>query len=67
MATFVLVHEAWRGGWCYNRVAKRLRHAGHEVYTPGRVSFRNFSCVPWLNLSSKGGESIKRRSLLAIQ
>ncbi|MDB5411135.1 MAG: hypothetical protein JWL84_6047 [Rhodospirillales bacterium] len=34
MATFVLVHGAWHGGWCYGRVAKMLRAAGHEVYTP---------------------------------
>jgi pimeloyl-ACP methyl ester carboxylesterase len=34
MATFVLVHGAWHGGWCYRRVAQRLRQAGHEVYTP---------------------------------
>jgi len=34
MATFVLVHGAWHGGWCYRRVAARLRAAGHEVYTP---------------------------------
>ena len=34
MATFVLVHGAWHGGWCYKRVARLLRGAGHEVYTP---------------------------------
>jgi len=34
MTTFVLVHGAWHGGWCYNRVARLLRQAGHEVYTP---------------------------------
>jgi pimeloyl-ACP methyl ester carboxylesterase len=34
MGTFILVHGAWRGGWCYKRVAQRLRQAGHEVYTP---------------------------------
>ena len=35
MATFVLVHGAWHGGWCYKRVAARLlRQAGHEVCTP---------------------------------
>jgi pimeloyl-ACP methyl ester carboxylesterase len=34
MATFLLVHGAWHGGWCYKRVAARLRAAGHEVYTP---------------------------------
>lgn len=34
MATFVLVHGAWHGGWCWQRVAPLLRAAGHEVYTP---------------------------------
>jgi pimeloyl-ACP methyl ester carboxylesterase len=34
MATFVLVHGAWHGGWCYARVAKKLRAAGHDVFTP---------------------------------
>ena len=34
MATFVLVHGAWHGGWCWKKVAPLLRAAGHEVYTP---------------------------------
>jgi pimeloyl-ACP methyl ester carboxylesterase len=33
-STFVLVHGAWHGGWCYSRVAERLRAAGHRVFTP---------------------------------
>jgi pimeloyl-ACP methyl ester carboxylesterase len=32
--TFVLVHGAWHGGWCWQRVAGRLRGAGHAVFTP---------------------------------
>ena len=32
--TFVLVHGAWHGGWCWQRVADRLRGAGHGVFTP---------------------------------
>ena len=31
---FVLVHGAWHGGWCWRRVAKVLRAAGHVVFTP---------------------------------
>jgi hypothetical protein len=31
--TFVLVHGAWHGGWCWTR-AERLRGAGHRVFTP---------------------------------
>jgi pimeloyl-ACP methyl ester carboxylesterase len=32
--TFVLVHGSWHGGWCWTRVADRLRAAGHQVFTP---------------------------------
>jgi len=32
--TFVLVHGAWYGGWCWKKVAKELRAAGHYVSTP---------------------------------
>jgi pimeloyl-ACP methyl ester carboxylesterase len=32
--TFVLVHGAWHGGWCWQRVADRLRDKGHRVFTP---------------------------------
>lgn len=31
---FVLVHGAWMGGWCWRDVAKILRAAGHQVFTP---------------------------------
>lgn len=32
--TFVLVHGAWHGGWCWAAVAEALRERGHRVYTP---------------------------------
>jgi pimeloyl-ACP methyl ester carboxylesterase len=34
MASFVLVHGAWHGGWCWRRLAPLLRAAGHEVFAP---------------------------------
>jgi pimeloyl-ACP methyl ester carboxylesterase len=34
MATFVLVHGAVVGGWCWRWVAPLLSEAGHEVHTP---------------------------------
>jgi len=34
MATFVLVHGAWSGGWCYYKVAEQLRAKGHRVFSP---------------------------------
>ena len=32
--TYVLVHGAFHGGWCWSRVAGRLRAEGHRVFTP---------------------------------
>lgn len=34
MASFVLIHGAWHGGWCWDKVAAVLRDAGHRVATP---------------------------------
>ncbi|MGP4022451.1 alpha/beta fold hydrolase [Actinomadura sp. 3N407] len=34
MSVFVLVHGAWHGGWCWDRVVPALRAAGHEVHAP---------------------------------
>jgi pimeloyl-ACP methyl ester carboxylesterase len=33
-ATFVLVHGAWHGGWCWRRVADRLTEKRHYVVAP---------------------------------
>lgn len=32
--TFVLVHGAWHGGWCWRDVRNMLLDAGHRVFTP---------------------------------
>ena len=34
MATYVLVHGSWQGGWIWKPVVAKLRAAGHEVYAP---------------------------------
>jgi pimeloyl-ACP methyl ester carboxylesterase len=34
MATFVLLHPAWFGGWCWAKVTPGLRARGHQVLTP---------------------------------
>ena len=32
--TYVLLHGAWHGGWCWRAVAEGLRVQGHRVFTP---------------------------------
>lgn len=34
MTHFVLIHGAWHGGWCWYKLATRLRAAGHVVTCP---------------------------------
>lgn len=34
MATFILIHGAWHGGWCWERVLPLLTAEGHQVLAP---------------------------------
>jgi pimeloyl-ACP methyl ester carboxylesterase len=34
MATFVLIHGAWHGGWCFDEIKPMLEAAGHIVLAP---------------------------------
>ena len=34
MSTFILVHGAWHGGFCWRHMAPLLRARGHEVHAP---------------------------------
>lgn len=34
MAIYVLVHGAWHGGWCWEKVVPLLQQQGHQVYAP---------------------------------
>ncbi len=35
--TYVLVHGAWHGGWCWRRAADAPHAQGHRVFTPTRT------------------------------
>src|SRR5262245_17861037 len=34
MSTFVLVHGAWHGAWCWYKVVPQLTQAGHTAIAP---------------------------------
>lgn len=34
MTTFILIHGAFFGGWCWDSVSKRLEASGHSVFAP---------------------------------
>jgi pimeloyl-ACP methyl ester carboxylesterase len=54
MATFVLVPGGAHGGWCYQRVARRLQAAGHIVYavTLTGVGERSHLVSPEIDLNT---------------
>ena len=54
MATFVLVHGAWAGGWCWKLVTPLLRAQGHEVYTPTLTGLgeRSHLAGPWVSFDT---------------
>lgn len=54
MATFVLVHGAWHGSWCWRRVRKALQARGHAVFTPTLtgVGERSHLLSPQVNLDT---------------
>jgi pimeloyl-ACP methyl ester carboxylesterase len=54
MATFVLVHGAWHGSWCWKRVRKALQAEGQEVFTPTLtgVGERSHLLAPQVNLNT---------------
>ena len=47
MSTFVLVHGAWHGAWCWERVAPLLREAGQRVITPDLPGHGADRTPPW--------------------
>jgi len=34
MSTYVMVHGAWHGAWCWYKVVPLLQRAGHTVVAP---------------------------------
>src|SRR5580698_7000937 len=54
MATFVLVHGAWHGAWCWRRVAAMLRRNGHDVFAPTLtgVAERSHLLTPHINVDT---------------
>jgi pimeloyl-ACP methyl ester carboxylesterase len=52
--TFVLVHGAWHGGWCWRRVSDLLERRGHKVFTPTMTGLgeRSHLIDPKVNLAT---------------
>ena len=53
MTTYILVHGAWHGAWCWHRIVARLRQASHQVIAPDLLSLgRDFTPTRSVTLAS---------------
>jgi pimeloyl-ACP methyl ester carboxylesterase len=53
MSTYVLVHGAWHGAWCWYKVIPRLEKLGHTVIAPDSLS-HGLERTPPLETTLKG-------------
>ena len=61
MATFVLIHGAYQGGWIWSPVASRLRVQGHNVYAPSLdgCAERSAQVRPGINTETHAEELVE--------
>lgn len=69
MSVFVLVHGAWHGGWCWDRVAPALRAAGHEVHAPTLtgLSERAHLLSPQVGLDTHAEDIVRLLDVLRLR
>ena len=53
MSTYVLIHGAWHGGWCWDKVVPLLEKEGHNVNERPQQRihmnyYRRFFWVDWI-------------------
>jgi len=64
MATFVLVHGAWHGGWCWDRLRPVLAARGHDSITvdlpceDGSASFEDYAAVTLAAIPSDASDVV---------
>jgi pimeloyl-ACP methyl ester carboxylesterase len=58
MATFVMVHGAYQGGWVWQRIVARLTAAGHSVFAPSLdgCAERRHALRPGISTETHGAE-----------
>lgn len=69
MTTFVLVHGAWHGGWCWDRVAPLLRAEDHAVHAPTLtgLSERSHLLSPQIGLDTHTDDVLRHIDVLGLR
>jgi pimeloyl-ACP methyl ester carboxylesterase len=46
MATYILIHGAWHGGWCWHRIVTQLERGSHRALAPDLLSLGRDRTLP---------------------
>lgn len=57
---YILIHGAWHGSWCWNRIAPRIEKPGSKVLTPdlpghydNKYNFKNVTLITYVDYITK--------------
>jgi pimeloyl-ACP methyl ester carboxylesterase len=71
MSVFILIHGAWHGAWCWEKVIPLLHQAGHMVYAPDlpshgkdKTSCKDIHLHNYINFIGKIIKSIPEKVIL---
>jgi pimeloyl-ACP methyl ester carboxylesterase len=66
MSTYVLIHGAAQGGWCWNKIRRILEDGGHVVYTPDLPGHSPSHGIPAREITFERYVSFVRNMITAI-
>jgi pimeloyl-ACP methyl ester carboxylesterase len=69
MTTFLLVHGAWHGGWCWSPLVQELEARGHAARTPTLTGLaeRRTELGPHVNLSTHIADVVTAAEALDVE
>ena len=57
---YVLIHPAWLGGWCWNKVVPLLRTEGHGVHAPTLTGLGELKSTPLASFPQEALDLVER-------
>lgn len=71
MASFILIHGSWHGGWCFDTLRTYLERAGHEVMAPDlpgmggdEATLRDVTLAQWAEFATSLCQSATQRPVI---
>ena len=73
MASFILIHGMWHGGWCFDALRGALEAAGHEVIAPDlpgmggdEATLRAVTLQAWAEFAADLARAARRKPVVMV-